>query len=149
MTRIPVSFKGRTVGFIDGISYCTERTRDKHLFLKYQGYGISLDILDKLRWAGVEEVRILEDKSALYVSRLDDWFGAERFNYQGDEQRILPLSAMRRGDEGAGPLSGPVLRGSGDEIDEGPRPKGDGGLLDSFFRPADRVAPSEGLGGAG
>ena len=144
MTRIPVSFSGRVVGFIEGISYCTERTHDKHYFYKYSGYGISLDILDKLRWAGVEEVRILEDKSALYVSKLEDWFSAERFVYQGDEQRILSLSAMRSGDEGGGPVSGRILQDTEAHEDEGSQRASDGRLsgtcksaLDALVSPED------------
>jgi hypothetical protein len=102
MTAIPVHSKsGRVVGTITEDVYNTKRKQKKHFFFKFEGYGISLDILKALNNMGVNTVRIEEETSVgttrFYTSKLESWFKhSDIYEWNGDEQRILPMAAMTK-----------------------------------------------------
>ncbi len=75
-----------------------------HFFIKFQGYGISKRILDQTRINGVALVCINELTASQgfnhWLSYLDSWFVlGNRYTFENDEQRILPLRRMWKEDE--------------------------------------------------
>ena len=85
--------------YSDGV-YETVRDTQRHFYRKFQGYGVSLWILNDLKEQGCVYVRI-EERGAyarirFFKSPLDKWLGfaAVATNNGGDDQKILPVREM-------------------------------------------------------
>jgi hypothetical protein len=88
----------KLVGSIEGNLYKKSVNREKHLFRKFNGYGISKCVLDKLQQEGVTQIEIKEkDTKDTYRCSLEDYsrFGKEFLN-QDDKQLILNLQHFEK-----------------------------------------------------
>ncbi len=93
---------GRLVGEIvqPGI-YLTERRRE-HLFLKYDGFGMSCAVLEKLRHLGVHTIIVKHvknpEKVAYYVATVSMFYdkGVHYTDREQDRQLILSREHMTR-----------------------------------------------------
>jgi len=87
----------------NGTTYVTRRRRE-HYFKKFNGFGISRNVLEKLKSIGVEEVVIIYENrdgtEALLRSDLSSWFSGgiswiDKRNGKEDLQIVLPVIQMR------------------------------------------------------
>lgn len=86
----------RTLGWIDGEVYKTTRTRSKHLYRKYQSYGIDKGILEALVRRGVTVVQVNEilPRNSFNVP-LDYWLAnGIKVEYGGNVQLHVPIATM-------------------------------------------------------
>jgi hypothetical protein len=88
-----IYYKGRMVGRIDVLNKTFFTTRNpNHYFIKYNGFGISSNILEKLKRNEIENIVIdyYGKKNYRLVTRTDVFLnkGIKYDNY-GDEQYIL------------------------------------------------------------
>lgn len=94
-----LTFSGQTIGEINHATkeYITQRSFEKHFFGKFNGFGLSFQVLDKLDKCGVEKIIILlVDKRKELETTLSKFIvhGLEyRDNSKGKEetQLILPI----------------------------------------------------------
>ncbi len=84
----------KIVGFVQNKVYFTDR-RDEHFMIKYQGYGISEDILDKLVELGVEKV-VIRTQSNEYAFAIEEYLGSHlTHTHEGtDLQKFVTLPGM-------------------------------------------------------
>lgn len=104
---IRVYYRGKHVGNVKitpkGKIYVTFRNREDHLFRIFKGYGISVEVLNYLRFNGVKVIRIIERdgvRERLLESEVMDWFkfGEDyRFVMEDghvDKQKVLSVNLM-------------------------------------------------------
>lgn len=79
-------------------TYISYRNRTKHYFIKYEGYGISLEVLKLLKDSNIENIIIIEeyneegDKRKL-LTEVEEYFkyGTYYKHINEDYQLILPI----------------------------------------------------------
>lgn len=80
-----------------GKIYISYRNRKQHFFRKYNGYGISTQILKKLTNEGIKEIIIIENREdetrrKLTTTPEEFYKNGTRYHYkQADYQIILPI----------------------------------------------------------
>lgn len=96
MEREHITFQNKVMGYIDyeNKSYNSRRTKE-HVFLKFRGFGVSVQILDYLQSKGIEDINIecegfiLKTTVLQFLSNGIDWedstFGKK------ESQLILPI----------------------------------------------------------
>jgi hypothetical protein len=87
-----IVINNKIVGHVKNKTYFTDRNPEKHFMRKYQGYGISQEILDKLFKMGVERV-IIRAKPNEYVYSLSEFLNSGLcHNFEGtDFQRFVSI----------------------------------------------------------
>lgn len=97
--RRDLFFRGRKLGHIDysDRTYKSERLFERHFYFKFDGYGISQNVLDVLEKENIEKVKlfitdrneVLETTTGMFLVKgievKDDTFGKE------EVQLILPM----------------------------------------------------------
>lgn len=98
---IDITIYGKCVGVInDSGDYVTHRNK-KHFFKKFSGFGLSFDVINKLKKNNCNKVVILYEtidfKTIKYVSNLIDWYEKSQLYKDGlnDYQRILNIKHIR------------------------------------------------------
>lgn len=96
---------GKKVGTIYGDAYITERDSIKHFFRLYQGYSISVLILDILKQEGVKYIRFREigredHTIRIYEVYTHDYDAVETVqenpkHNMTDLQKVIPLRRMK------------------------------------------------------
>lgn len=95
----------RTAAEGGGVFYVSERRRDKHFFRKYQGYGISKNILQRIWEQGIRRCLIVEPprddhpEGRTYQYRLATFADGEHrhtVDNEGDVQYIVPVEYAER-----------------------------------------------------
>ena len=99
--KIIVKNKGKVIGFYyeyENETFLFEKfvIPRKHLFLKYDGYGIQKTVFDKLFKDKEGSVRIQEEFGAIYLSDIKSWKerGITVNIAPFGEQIILPIKEM-------------------------------------------------------
>jgi len=89
---------GKVVGVVTDTVYL-KKCKKEHFMVKYNGFGISNKVLDKLKEIGVETVAIVYNGvrgEKRYSSKLSDWLNSLKGSeYQGDKQSFLSLNEMK------------------------------------------------------
>ena len=97
MTKIEVF--GKDCGEVVGNVLMTVRNSRKHLFHRYNGYGLSLETIKKAKQLGAVRVEIeVPNNNELLVANLDDFLnkGKDWTDLDGlDPQKILPLKEFK------------------------------------------------------
>ena len=101
--KIPISHLGKVVGFIVELNgtnlryYQSFRTK-AHFMILFQGLGISVEVLEHLKMANVNDIRLIYTGTKgviIYKSTLDQWFKSTKtWNDNGDEQKFLSTGEM-------------------------------------------------------
>ena len=98
-----ITLYGKQVGSVNGGVYYTHRT-PATFFRKFQGFGLSEEIIRQLEGMGVKDVTIVyknkEGKKRVYDSTLHQWkespltYTDEREDVPIDRQKILRVKEM-------------------------------------------------------
>ena len=99
--EMPVFFKGKKVGHIKGKKYYTYRGK-LHVMKKWGSFGVSLELLEKLKRLGIEEIIFIfmdENKKRLLSTSLDNMLNSEltftnKSNSEEDVQKHIRLSTL-------------------------------------------------------
>lgn len=93
-----IRLKGKVRGWVDTKRkvYVSPRERN-HLFLKFNGLGCSVKILNFLRERSIESIEILFNSYRLLSSVQDFYEKGEIYSNNGDKQFILPLEKFSVG----------------------------------------------------
>lgn len=95
-------YNGKYIGIVKGESYITHR-RYEHYFRKFEGFGLSTEVVDELNERGVREVIIIyrnkDGSEALLRSEMWQWqfqsiVWVDKSEGFEDEQVILPVKFM-------------------------------------------------------
>lgn len=93
LMKEPVILRGVKIGEIDleKAFYLSHRTQ-AHYFHKFEGFGISIKVLDYLMSKKVEKIGIIFENREFYYANIDSFLihGIE-YDDNGDIQLILPL----------------------------------------------------------
>lgn len=83
----------KVVGSIKNNIYKKTVTRSKHLFRKFNGYGISLCVLDELKEKGITHIQITEkDTKQIFTCSLADYFQfGNKYQFNDDVQLVLSM----------------------------------------------------------
>lgn len=100
-TITPITYLGKTVGHTEGKTYVTIR-RPEHFFRKYNGFGMSTQLLKILKNHGVAWIWVRYEKTdgstSNYLAALEDFYahGIPYTDRSVDTQLILPLTHFGR-----------------------------------------------------
>lgn len=88
----------KVVGSIEGNLYKKNVNKEKHFFRKYNGYGISKCVLDKLQEEGVTQIEITEkDTKSKYTCNLEDYLKqGKEFENKDDTQLVLNINHFNK-----------------------------------------------------
>lgn len=93
----PVRHMGKVVGMIKKGIYTKVCTKE-HFMVKFNGFGISYEILKKLKLLGIDCVEITYNGVKgvkKYESKIGDWLTTSKtHNFNGDSQSFLSLGEM-------------------------------------------------------
>lgn len=100
---LKIEHLGKIVGTIktEKGMYITRKERSKHYFIKHKGYGISIEVLKKIRNKGIERIILIEineNGETMYETTRQEFFkkGIRHTYKQGDKQLILPIKEWKR-----------------------------------------------------
>jgi hypothetical protein len=91
-----VFVNGRNLGMLRLDNKFVTHRRERHFFRKFKGWGMSLDLLDKLADQGVEEIILIEHRDngrqLMYKTTPSSWLklGKRYKHVKFEEQSILP-----------------------------------------------------------
>lgn len=94
-----IKINGKMVGFVREGVYYTQRT-PRHFMVKFQGFGISQDILNKLKEMGVTDVCLMyygKTKTLEMIVPLEKYLNSEKiYTFNGvDVQRFVSQKDMK------------------------------------------------------
>ncbi|MDX1699759.1 MAG: hypothetical protein R3250_04025 [Melioribacteraceae bacterium] len=88
----PVQYQGKLIGRTDNITYFTDR-KPEHYFIKFNGFGISTQVLQALNGAEVKRIELTYKGTQgmqIWETTLKDFFEfGQQYNDKGDEQLVL------------------------------------------------------------
>ena len=84
---------GQIAGYVNFDTYYTQKDSTKHLFKKFQGYGISETILSQLKDKGVRTIQILEvDTNKTYRIAVENFEKSKKsYTFEGDVQKFVSV----------------------------------------------------------
>lgn len=90
---------GRIVSLENYKEYHSDR-KPEHFMIKYQGFGVSQDILDHLKMLNITKIKIFyygKTGKIMYVSELEQWFNSTKTHTDReiDLQKFLSTSEMQ------------------------------------------------------
>ncbi len=97
MAKEHIRLKGKIRGWIDTKRKVYVSKRDNtHLFIKFNGLGCSVKILNFLRERGIESIEIIFNSYRLLSTVQDFYDFGERYSDSGDKQFVLPLDKFTK-----------------------------------------------------
>lgn len=94
-----IFYNKKMVGRVDlnNKTFYTKR-KPEHYFIKFGGFGISLDVLHKLKKHGIEKIVIdYQGKNHIrYATSVEKYLNAVCYFDNNDEQRVLNTMAMEK-----------------------------------------------------
>ena len=81
-----LTINNKIVGQVINKVYITHRDKAKHYFYKYEGWGISEEIIEKLITLEINKIIIREEVDHLFT--IDEFLNGHIFYYNGDKQYI-------------------------------------------------------------
>ena len=95
---LQINHLNKTIGYVNETNQFISRRTKEHFFVKYKGFGLSLNIITKLRNMYVNEVIILfvrgDGTTSKYKTHIINFLkhGITHINLEHDYQKILPLT---------------------------------------------------------
>lgn len=90
--KIKIDARSEIVGILDEQVYITKRIKHKHFFRKFEGWGISLDILEKHK---IDKIVVESDVGRFVTTPQDLMDFGHTFDNYGDIQKVLPLAEWK------------------------------------------------------
>lgn len=87
----PVYNDGKVIGHITNETYFTNRNPVKHFMRKYNGYGISYDVLLSLKEQGIEFI-VIKVEEIRHKFHIDDYLNSSlKYTNKSDIQHFVPV----------------------------------------------------------
>ncbi|MFW5852807.1 MAG: hypothetical protein ACOCUR_02150 [Nanoarchaeota archaeon] len=102
MREEKIKHLGKIVGKINEKNEFVSVRRSEHFFRKFNGFGISFLVIERLKAKNVEVVKIIFQKkdgtAELYETELDSFLSKGKFyrDLEGDYQKILAINHFNK-----------------------------------------------------